>query len=250
MFERPHHQRIAQILLTLNGSLLRNHNCLFGGGTAISLRYGEYRESVDIDFLVSDLDSYRQLRLLTTSTSGIAALFRQDSGSITQMRDIRADQYGIRTLLLVAGKQVKFEIVLEGRIKLQSPGDNDQICGIKTLSPLDMVTSKLLANSDRWADEGVFNRDLIDLAMIQPAKDLFCAAVTKSELPYGKAIINDLGKAIEKFQRRHDWLERCMLVMDINIPKAVLWERIRTLRKMATAIERFQQSGHTTRQHR
>jgi len=246
MFERPHHQRIAQVLLTLNGSLLQNHNCLFGGGTAISLRYGEYRESVDIDFLVSNLDSYRQLRLLTTNTSGIAALFRQDSGLITQIRDVRADQYGIRTLLLVADKQVKFEIVLEGRIKLQSPGDNDQICGIKTLSPLDMVTSKLLANSDRWADEGVFNRDLIDLAMIQPTKDLFYAAITKSELPYGKAIINDLGKATEKFQRRHDWLERCMLAMEINIPKAVLWERIRTLRKMATAIERFQQSGHTS----
>ena len=236
MFERPHHQRIARVLLTLNGSLLRSHNCLFGGGTAIALRYGEYRESVDIDFLVSNLDSYRQLRLLTTGSLGIAALFRQNSGSITQIRDVRADQYGIRTLLLVADKQVKLEIVLEGRIKLQSPGDNDQICGIATLSPLDMVTSKLLANSDRWADEGVFNRDLIDLAMIQPAKDLFCAAVNKAELAYGKAIVNDLDKAVEKLQRRHDWLERCMLVMEIDIPKAVLWERIRTLRKMATAI--------------
>lgn len=232
MFERPHHQRIAQVLLTLNGPLLRNLNCLFGGGTAIALRYGEYRESVDIDFLVSDLDSYRQLRILTTSTSGIAALFRQNSGSITQIRDVRADQYGIRTLLLVADKQVKFEIVLEGRIKLQDPADNDQICGIATLSPLDMVTSKLLANSDRWADEGVFNRDLIDLAMIQPAKKLFCAAIIKAELAYGKAIANDLGKAVEKFQQRQDWLERCMLAMEINIPKAVLWERIRTLRKM------------------
>jgi len=32
-----------------------------------------------------------------------------------------------------------------------------------------MATSKLLANSDRWADEGVFNRDVIDLAMMQPS---------------------------------------------------------------------------------
>ena len=48
MFERPHHQRIAQVLLTLDGSLLREHCCLFGGGTAIALCYGEYRESVDI----------------------------------------------------------------------------------------------------------------------------------------------------------------------------------------------------------
>lgn len=232
MFERPHHQRIAQVLLTLDGSLLRKHCCLFGGGTALALFYGEYRESVDIDFLVSNIGSYRQLRQLTTDTLGIIALFRQNDGSISQVRDVRADQYGIRTMLLVAGKQVKFEIVLEGRINLQPPGKNDQICGIATLSPLDMVTSKLLANSDRWADEGVFNRDLIDLAMMQPSKDLFCEAVSKAEEPYGNAIIRDLGKAIEKFQQRQEWLERCMLAMEINIPKAVLWERIRALRQI------------------
>ncbi len=234
MFERPHHQRIAQVLLTLNGSLLREHCCLFGGGTAIALRFGEYRESVGIDFLVSDIDNYRQLRLLTTNSTGITALFREKTSSISQVRDVRADQYGIRAMLLVAGQQIKFEIVLEGRIKLQSAGQDDQICGVPTLSPLDMATSKLLANSDRWADEGVFNRDLIDLAMMQPSKDLFRTAVTKAEIAYGKAIVTDLGKAIEKFQLRKDWMDRCMLAMAIKIPKAVLWEKIRTLRRIVS----------------
>ncbi len=58
MFERPLHQRIAQVLSSLDGSLLKKHGCLFGGGTVIALRFGEYRESVDIDFLVSDLNGY------------------------------------------------------------------------------------------------------------------------------------------------------------------------------------------------
>lgn len=49
-FERPHHQRIAHVLSALNGETLAQHGCLFGGGTCIALRYGEYRESVDIDF--------------------------------------------------------------------------------------------------------------------------------------------------------------------------------------------------------
>lgn len=240
MFERPHHQRIAQILLSLNGDLLRQHNCLFGGGTAIALRYGEYRESVDIDFLVSNINSYRQLRLLTTDFLGILALFQHNIGLISQIREVRADQYGIRTMLLVAGTQVKFEIILEGRIKLQSPGVDDQICGISTLSPLDMVTSKLLANSDRWADESVFNRDLIDLAMMQPSMDLFRTAVTKAELAYGKAIAKDIVKATEKFQCRPEWLERCMLAMEINIPKAVLWERIRVLRRIMSRMTETQ----------
>ena len=53
LFERPHHQRIAQVLSVLNGQLLRENNCLFGGGTVIALRYGEYRESVDIDLYAS-----------------------------------------------------------------------------------------------------------------------------------------------------------------------------------------------------
>jgi hypothetical protein len=38
MFERPHHQRIALVLEALNGPLLRESNCLFGGGTVIALR--------------------------------------------------------------------------------------------------------------------------------------------------------------------------------------------------------------------
>ena len=50
IFSRSHHQRIAKALESLNGDLLKAHNCLFAGGTAIALRYGEYRESVGIDF--------------------------------------------------------------------------------------------------------------------------------------------------------------------------------------------------------
>lgn len=232
MFERPHHQRIASVLWMLDGDLLLRHGCFFGGGTAIALCYGEYRESVDIDFLVSDLDSYRQLRLLTTSHEGISALCRPHVGRLKQMRDVRADQYGIRTMLLVADQPIKFEIVLEGRIKLQRDGNENKICGISVLSPLDMVASKLLANSDRWGDEGVFNRDLIDLAMMRPGKDLLQSALSKAELAYGSAVIADLCKAVEKFRHRKDWLDRCTLALDVRIPKALLWERIRSLRRM------------------
>ena len=53
-FEHPHHERIAHVLSALDGATLRQPGCLFGGGTCIALLYREYRESVDIDFLVSD----------------------------------------------------------------------------------------------------------------------------------------------------------------------------------------------------
>lgn len=59
MFERLHHRHIAGVLGALNAPLLRDNHCLFGGGTAIALMHGEYRESIDIDFLVSDIGGYR-----------------------------------------------------------------------------------------------------------------------------------------------------------------------------------------------
>ena len=74
MPERPHHQRIARLLGSLDAARLFAHKCLFGGGTVIAMLHGEYRESRDVDFLVSDLEAYRSLRGIVTR-EGIAGLF-------------------------------------------------------------------------------------------------------------------------------------------------------------------------------
>lgn len=210
MFERLLHQRIAKVLGTLNGALLKEHNCLFGGGTVIALRFGEYRESVDIDFLLSDMTHYRSLRQLLTGTDGINAI-------------------------LLPGQPIKFEIVLEGRIELAAPTAKDVVCGIPTLTVLDMAVSKLLANSDRWADDGVFSRDVIDLAMMQLRLPLLRKAITKAEDAYGPAIRVDLEKAIHRLQQRQGWLERCMQTMAMTLPKALVWQRVRNLHKALSA---------------
>ena len=232
MFERPHHQKIALVLHALNGPVLQAHHCLFGGGTAMALRYGEYRESVDIDFLVSDLGSYRSLRHALTGPQGMAAITHPDAQPLQQAREMRADQYGIRTTLRVQEQPIKFEIVLEGRITLDAPAPSDTLCGIATLTPLDMVTSKLLANSDRCMDDGVFSRDLIDLAMMAAPLPLLRQAVAKAEQAYGPSILRDLDKAIRRMQERQTWLDRCMQAMAIDVPKALLWQKIRALRRV------------------
>ncbi len=95
-----------------------------------------------------------------------------------------------------------------------------------------MATSKLLANSDRWADDGVFSRDVIDLAMMTPSLDLLRRAVAKAQRAYGDSVLRDLARAIEKMKSRKDWLERCMHVMAMSPPKALIWQRIRALRKV------------------
>ena len=231
MFKRQHHQRIAIVLEALNNQLLFENHCYFGGGTAITLIYGEFRQSVDIDFLVSDLGSYRNLRQLLTGPEGINAIRKSDAIALKQQKEIRADQYGLRTTLLVDNHSIKFEIILEGRISLEVPGKSDLLCGISTLNRLDMATSKLLANADRWADASVFSRDVIDLAMMSPPIELLNAAISKAELAYGNAIVRDLDKAIEKLTTRNDWLDRCILAMDIETPKALIWKNLQRLQQ-------------------
>lgn len=234
MFEREHHRRVARVLQALDARRLHAHQCLFGGGTAIALRYGEYRESVDIDFLVSHLEGYRALRGLLSGAAGIQAICRPSAEPIAQTREVRADQYGVRTMLRVDDVEIKFEIVLEARITLDAPGDGDLVCGVATLSPLDMATSKLLANSDRWRDDAVLCRDLIDLAMMMPSKALLRQAIAKAEGAYGAAVATDLRNAIQALRERPHRLDHCMLAMRMTtVPKALLWQRIKALEPRA-----------------
>lgn len=228
MFKREHHQAIDQVLHALDGKLLKEHDCLFGGGTAIALRYGEFRQSVDMDFLVSSPTGYRELRQL--ARDGIQALCLNRQLPFAQTTDIRIDQYGIRTMLSVVGREIKFEIIREARIELEPPGSDDEISGIATLTPLDMATSKLLANADRWNDDGTFNRDIIDLALMEPSRQLLDEAIAKATTAYGEAILIDLAKAVDRMENRDGWMEHCMEVMAIDMPKAVLWKHIRKLK--------------------
>ena len=232
MFKRPHHQRIARVLSALDAQVLRQHSCWFGGGTCIALRYGEYRESVDIDFLASDAAGYRELRQLLTSVQGMASITRSGAIALVAAREIRADQYGIRTLLLMDNEPIKFEIVREARITFDAPASNDEVCGISCLTSTDLAASKLLANSDRQADDGVFSRDLIDLAMMNPTLPALRLAMAKAEQAYGPAVQRDLAKAIDRAQNRQGWLDRCMQAMAMDMPKALLWQKIRALRRV------------------
>ncbi len=221
------------MLEALDAQILEDNACLFGGGTAIALRYGEYRESLDIDFLVSEVAGYRALRQRVVA-GGVRALARPKA-SLTQAREVRADQYGVRTLLAVRGAEVKLEIVLEGRISLAPP--EDRICGVATLTALDMAASKLLALSDRWADDSVHSRDLIDLAMMNVDKDTLRRAIDKAAGAYGASIERDLGKAIDALRRRPGRLDACMRALQmvtpppglVPVPPAVLWKHIRQL---------------------
>ena len=229
MFERPHHQRIALLLGVLDADLLRQLHCLFGGGTAMALCFGEYRESVDVDFLVSDEAGYRELRQRVRGGEGISALVRAGTQVPPALQDVRVDQYGIRTWVRVMDTPIKFEIINEGRITLEAPRPQDEVCGVATLTALDMAASKLLANSDRGLDDSTFNRDVIDLAMMVPSRPLLGRALEKSHAAYGGDVRRDLVRAMDRLRTREGWLERCMQAMAMDVPKALVWQRLRSL---------------------
>jgi hypothetical protein len=229
VFRREHHQRIHQVLLALDAPLLRNNHCYFGGGTAIVLRHGEYRESVDIEFLVSDINAYRALRKQLQTQQAVENFFGIGRGPLTGVPEIRGDQYGIRTWLPVATSTIKFEIVFEARISFDEPGPKDLISGICTLSDVDMAASKLLANVDRWSDAGVYSRDVIDLAMLGLSKKDSSQAFAKAESAYGTAVKRDALQAVEMLKSRPDRLAACLAALAVDIPQALMLARLKRL---------------------
>jgi hypothetical protein len=236
LFEREHHRRLALVLQALEPDVLARCGCWFGGGTAMALRYGEYRESLDIDFLVSDHGGYRELRQMLGGLQGLAPIARHGM-EIELAREVRRDQYGIRTLVRSGGAAIKFEIVFEARIALAVPGDEDRVCGLTTLTAVDLAAEKLLANADRWPDDAVFSRDLIDLAMQAAPPATLKAACGKAEAAYGTSVRRAIEDAVNALRRRPHRLEECMRALGMHtVSRAQLWQRVRRVeRALATS---------------
>ncbi len=233
MFRRLHHRQVAEVLSMLNAPLLAQHHCWFGGGTAIVLANGEFRESVDIDFLASDPKSYRALRRMVRD-HGLDALATRE---LDVGRRPSVDGYGIRTSVLVAGVAIKFEIIHEGRIDLDTPAPDEEICGLRTLTRTDQVATKLLANDDRWADTSTFSRDLIDLAMMKPDTVALEAGARKAVDAYGRTVGESLNKAVAYLRDRPQRLDDYIRALKIDAPRAVVWQSIRDLSARSAKVE-------------
>ncbi|MGB3858053.1 MAG: nucleotidyl transferase AbiEii/AbiGii toxin family protein, partial [Ornithinimicrobium sp.] len=147
------------------------------------------------------------------------------------------DGYGIRTSVLVSGVGIKFEIIHEGRIDLDTPAPGDEICGLRILTRTDQVASKLLANDDRWADTSTFSRDLIDLAMMKPDTVVLKAGARKAVDAYGKTVGESLNNAVTYLQDRPQRLDEFIRALKIDAPRAVVWQSIRDLSARCTKIE-------------
>ena len=192
-FLRPQHNLIADVLRSMDKDFLCRSKCYFGGGTAIVLQNGEYRLSLDIDFLCADVAGYRELRTAITR-HGTQAIFGPE---VETIRGFKVDQYGIRGIVGLQDQAVKFEIVREARISLD--GMLDAALGVPILSVESLFAEKLLANADRCLDRSVACRDAIDLGFLIKATGYIPAAsIERAEIAYGSDVVRFMKTALER----------------------------------------------------
>lgn len=217
MFEKEFHQKILNILNQLKAKFLLECGAYFGGGTLVSLNNGEYRLSKDIDFLCSSGTGYRLLRQKIAENQ-YNALFNTQN-NLHLLREIKADQYGVRFAIVVDETLIKFEIIREGRIELGEP-DYPSWSPVPCLNEIDSFAEKLLANSDRWNDSSVESRDLIDLAIQRLKSPIPKEAIEKAESAY--PVIEPLKKAISFFQNNPNYRDKCFTALRIVEPGKII----------------------------
>jgi Nucleotidyl transferase AbiEii toxin, Type IV TA system len=205
-FRRPRHRAVVEALALLDSTYLESVSCYFGSGTRIVLELDEYRESCDLDFLCADAGGYRMLRNdITEGSLGPLA-----ASPITLAREVRADRYGIRTFLLMGEERIKFEIISEGRIALSNT-DVAQI-SVPCLDATSCFAEKFLVNADRWRDDAVFSRDLIDLAFMMAnwsSADARTGFAIAAEA-YGEVVEKCLDRAIARFSADATYANHCL----------------------------------------
>jgi len=210
-FRLAHHNQILTILRSLDSNVLRKGFAYFGGGTLLSLDFGEYRWSKDIDFICPVSSSgYKYLRTIVFE-GGYKALFRDLSR--IQVGRGTTDRYGIRMVIDVDGVPIKTEIIVEARFE-PDPPRYPEWSPVACLSLSDCFTSKLLANSDRYMDDSVEARDLIDLAILRLQSPIPQRAIDKAEKAY--EVMRPLKVAIQRFQNRVDYRDRFFSGLQID----------------------------------
>lgn len=219
MFDHHHHEKIRLILNALNESVFKTVGAYFGGGTLITLLNGEYRWSRDIDFICPVGESYRHLRSLIAENRFKPQFLFSNTTDLEFPRDLRADQYGVRFLVVADQTPIKFEIIAEARIKLNPPVYREW-AAIPTLDHADQCTEKLLANADRWADSSIESRDLIDLAVLRAHGPLPQTAIDKAESAY--PVIPELKKSLSQFLENPNYQKKCFRALEIENQSTIM----------------------------
>ena len=232
----------------MDAGFLLKSQCYFGGGTQLALAHGEYRESRDIDFLVSSPDGIRAI----TETVGEKSLGKIFKEPISLARDVVRDRDAVRTYIAEdpASDPIKLEIIYEARIRTLG-GALDPGLRVPVLDPSDAVAEKLLANVDRGSDRTFHSRDVIDLAFaaLDLDNETFRAGVELAQTAYGNAVLRDLSEALKKLELDARYRAQCVERLLIDDPKRLRQgiARLRALRRIAAETRRLKVSRRARR---
>jgi hypothetical protein len=217
-FVRPAHREVLAVLERLNGAFLTRAECYFGGGTRIVLELGEYRESKDIDFLCASRDGYRLARE-TVSEKSLGPIVTSE---VSLAREVRADQYGLRTFLEYEATRIKFEIIREARIDLE--GEKTSFLSVPCLTRRHAFAEKFLANADRGLDASTLSRDAVDLAFMIEGWSAADAAegLAIAKGAYGDAVERELAAVVRKLREDRTYRNRCIEGLALTDAKALV----------------------------
>jgi hypothetical protein len=171
------------------------------------MELGEYRESADIDFLCASRDGYRALR----ESVGESSLGRMASGSGPVLaREVRADQYGVRTWIVAGDLRLKFEVIREARIELA--GTRIASLPVPCLDRMHAFAEKLLANADRGTDASTLSRDAVDLAfMVEGWGDGEARrGALLARAAYGEEVSRKLAFVVDKLRNDRRYRKSCV----------------------------------------
>ena len=205
------------MLSRLDRRFLARAQCHFAGGTRIVLELGEYRESRDMDFLCSSRDGYRLLRE-SISEASLGPIL---ASGVSLAREVRADQYGIRTFLESGTIRMKFEIVREARIDLEA--EEVPRLPVACLTRRHCFAEKFLANADRGLDASTLSRDVVDLAFMLEgwSKADAVAGLAIARSAYGESVDRSLAAVVTKMREDRAYRNRCIEGLAVTQPKVM-----------------------------
>ncbi|UAY90581.1 nucleotidyl transferase AbiEii/AbiGii toxin family protein [Pectobacterium polaris] len=192
-YKISHHKIIRAVLDNFNTDFFIANSIFFGGGTRIALEINEYRESIDVDFLCPNKDSYRAVREQVTSGS-LGLLVKKE---FNYAREITFDRYAVRTFIDEQGKKVKLEIVSFDNYQLIA--DDRNIFPVPCIDRETCFYTKLLANADRCLVGQC--KDVFDIiAMYDAWGNIPERALSKAEEHYGSTVLKTLIRALQHMQ--------------------------------------------------
>lgn len=147
----------SNMLNCLNSLFLKQNHCFLTGETAIHFLLN-YRQCNEIDLSYSSKKDFKKLRE-NIDLDSLGDIVKK-SVEITHVRAIR---YSIQAVLALDEPMIlKVEVPYSKEVQYEK----SQLTSLPIITKESLFVEKLLANSFRYSDKSLFNKDAIDLAMM------------------------------------------------------------------------------------